>query len=146
MADPESYAVTFKRVLAQYLEDQGLGAYRSDGSVYLATERGIYTNGPTTPTATGSDNCIVLTWLKPDPDGRANMLYRVQVYSRIKGNTIAAENLAGAITKALDQKANIPAGEHVAWVELVSELLVTADTSGRCGTFQTFTFQGRRPQ
>ncbi|MDY7542601.1 MULTISPECIES: hypothetical protein [unclassified Cryobacterium] len=141
MADPDSYAIVFKRALAQHLADQGVAVY-STGS-YAATDRGIYTNGPTMPTTT--DNCLVLTWLQPIADGRSDMLYRVQVFSRIKGNTIAAENLAGAITAVLDYKANVPPGMQVAWCELFSELLVTADSSGRCGTFQTFHFTGRRP-
>lgn len=146
MADPDSYAIIFKRALAQHLEDHAAGKYRSDGTNYLSTERGIYTSGPALPTVTGSDNCIVLTWLAPIADGRANMLYRVQIFSRVKGNSIAAENLAALIAKALDQLQNIPAGQNVAWVELTSELAFTADASGRCATAQTFTFMGRRPQ
>ncbi|MDJ0323170.1 hypothetical protein QMG61_05255 [Cryobacterium sp. PH31-AA6] len=144
MADPDSLAIVFKRALAQHLEDAGCGVYRSDGTAYLATERGIYTNGPDLPTAAGTDNCLILTWLSPVPDGRANMLYRVQVLSRLKGSRIAADNWAALIAKALDQKQNTPPGHSIAWTELFSELAYTADTSGRASTAQTFTFLGRR--
>ena len=142
MADPDAYPIIFRRALAQYLADQGVGVYSA--GAYASTDRGIYTNRPAMPTTV--DNCIVLGWLTPVPDGRANMTYRVQIVSRVKGNTIAAENLAALITAALDQKQNIPAGHQVAWVELGPELAYSADTSGRCATSQTFTFLGRRPQ
>lgn len=143
--DPDSYAIKFRRALAQHLADKGLGTYRADGSSYLSTERGIYANGPSLPTATGSDNAIVLTWLPPVADGRADMLYRVQIQSRIKGTVIQAENLAAVIALALDHKQNIPPGFFVSWVALFSELPISPDSSGRPGTFQTFTFLGRRP-
>lgn len=141
MADPDAYPILFRRALAQYLADQGAGVYST--SNYASTDRGIYTNGPTMPTT--NDNCIVLSWLSPIADGRANMLYRVQVMSRIKGSSIAAENFAALISGALDQKANVPPGMHVAWCELFSSLALSADSSGRCATSQTFHMTGRRP-
>ncbi|MDJ0337470.1 hypothetical protein [Cryobacterium sp. PH31-O1] len=145
MADPTSYALLFRRALAQHLEDAGCAVYRDDGTDYLATERGIYTNGPDMPTAPGSDNALVITSLTPIPDGRANMLYRVQVMTRLKGSSIAAENWAALITSAIDQKQNIPPGHNIAWAELFSEVAFTADSSGRRATSQTFHFMGRRP-
>lgn len=144
-SDPDAYPIIFRRALAQYLEDSGVGVYNSDGANYAAGERGIYPKG-TIPTYAGSDNCIVENWLSPIPDGRANMLYRVQLFSRVKGDRTAAENFAALIEGALDQKQNIPAGHNVSWVELFSALALSADTSGRCGTYQTFHFSGRRPQ
>jgi hypothetical protein len=142
VADPDAYPIIFRRVLAQYLADQGAGVYST--SNYASTDRGIYTNGPTLPTTL--DNCIVLSWLSPIADGRAGMLYRVQVISRIKGSSIAAENFAALISGTLDQKQNVPPGMNVAWCELFSSLSLSADSSGRCATIQTFHMTGRRPQ
>ena len=141
-SDPDAYPIIFRRALAQFLADQGVGVYST--GAYASTDRGIYTNGPTMPTTL--DNCIVLSWLSPIADGRANMLYRVQVMSRIKGSSIAAENLAALIAAPLDQKANVPPGFNVSWCELFSSLALSADSSGRCATSQTFHFTGRRPQ
>lgn len=141
MADPDSYAILFKRALAQHLADSGAGVYKT--TAYAATDRGILTNGPTLPTTL--DNCIVLAWLTPIPDGRADMTYRVQVTSRVKGNSIAAENFAAVIASVMDQKQNVPPGLFVSWCSLFSELPFSADASGRCGTAQTFHFKGRRP-
>ena len=142
MADPDAYPIIFRRALAQYLADQGVALYST--SNYASTDRGIYTNGPTMPTT--NDNCVVLSWLSPIADGRANMLYRVQIMSRIKGSSIAAENFAELISAPLDQKQNVPPGMNVAWCELFSSLALSADSSGRCATSQTFHFSGRRPQ
>ena len=142
MAD--QFPILFKRALAQHLQTVGLGNFRSDNSPYLAGERGIYPMG-NLPTVTGSDNAIALGWLMPIPDGRANFTYRVQIYSRVEGTSTDAENLAYEIHTALDHRADIPFGFDVSWIEKFSELPVTADSSGRCATFQTFHFRGRRP-
>jgi hypothetical protein len=144
LPDPVSYEVTFRRTIAQFLHDAGVGIYRPVDP-YLAGERGVYTSGAAMPTAAGTDNAIMLRSLQSIASGRADMLYRVQIESRVKGTPIAAENLAAAINGALDQKQNVPPGMFVAWCSLFSQLPISADTSGRCGTFQTFNFMGRRP-
>lgn len=144
MADPTSPELLFKRALAQYLEDQGCGVYNHDGTNYAAGVRGIYTNGPTFPTVTGSDNCILLTSLKPISDGRGNLIYRVQVYTRVKGSNIAAGNAAALITKAIDHKENVPPGMNVSWAESFSRLEFEPDTSQRSAVAETFHFRGRR--
>jgi hypothetical protein len=141
VADPDAYPILFRRAVAQHLADQGAGVYSA--GAYASTDRGIYTNGPALPTTL--DNCIVLSWLSPIATGRAGMLYRLQVTSRIKGSVIAAENFAALIEAAMDQKQNVPPGLFVSWCELFSSLALSADSSGRCATIQTFHFTGRRP-
>ena len=141
MADPDAYPIIFRRALAQHLADQGVGVYST--SNYASTDRGIYTNGPEMPTT--NDNAIVLSWLQPIASGRANMLYRVQIMSRVKGSRIAAENFAALIEAAMDQKQNVPPGMNVAWCELFSSLTLSADSSGRCAVSATYHFTGRRP-
>jgi hypothetical protein len=142
--DPVAYEVTFRRELAQFLHDAGVGVYRPVDP-YTAGERGIYTAGAGMPTVVGSDNAIMLRSLSTIASGRADMLYRVQIESRVKGNPIAAENLAAALSDALDQKQNVPPGMYIAWCSLFSQLPISADASGRCGTFSTYHFMGRRP-
>ena len=140
MADPDAFPILFRRAVAQYLADHSVGVYTTSG--YAATDRGIYTNGPTMPT--NGDNAVVLGSLSPIAEGRSNMLYRLQVLSRVKGSMIAAENLAALITGALDQREGVPAGFHISRCVLFAEVAFTADSSGRCMTSQTFHFTGRR--
>lgn len=142
MADPDSQELLIKRALAQYLEDRGAGVYRSDGTSYTASERGVYTNGPTLPTT--GDNCIVLASRKPIADGRANLIFPIDVYGRVKGNNLAAGNLAGLIFTLLDQKSNVPPGMHISWCYEFSRLDISADSNGRCAFASTYYFRGRR--
>lgn len=146
MPDPDGYPILFLRNVAQYIEDQQIGTYKAaDEGNYTSAERGIYTNGPDLPTITGSDNCIVLSWLEPVADGRANMLWRVQCLSRVKGSRIAASNLAWRLRTAFDHKENVPPGMYMSWSEVFAELAYSTDSSGRCSTSQTLHFRGRRP-
>ncbi|WP_120338131.1 hypothetical protein [Cryobacterium soli] len=142
MDDPIAPGLILRRALAQYISDQGMGIYRPTAP-YTTGERGIYTKS-TMPILAGSDNAITLKSLTPIASGRADMLYRVQVQSRIKGDATAAENMAAGLTLILDQHQNVPPGLHIAWCSLFSEMEITADSSGRCGTFQVFHFMGRR--
>ncbi|WP_213816182.1 hypothetical protein [Glaciihabitans sp. dw_435] len=143
MADPIAPEVTLRRGLAQYLADHDVAVYRPVGA-YTAGERGIYTLGAGMPTVAGSDNALVLRSLQTVATDRADMLYRVQIESRIKGSPIDAENLAAFIASVMDQKQDVPPGLHIAWCSLFSQLAISADSSGRCGTFQTFHLMGRR--
>ncbi|ANP74538.1 hypothetical protein [Cryobacterium arcticum] len=142
MVDPISPNVTLRRALAQYIHDQGMGVYKPTAP-YVSGERGIYTTG-NMPTVAGSDNALVLRSLASVSTGRADMLYRVQIESRIKGSGIDAENLAAGLNLILDQQQNTPPGLHIAWCSLYSYLPLSADSSGRNGGFQTFSFMGRR--
>lgn len=142
MPDPDSPELILKRALAQYLETAGAGAYRpAVGDNYLSTERGIYTGGPTLPTA---DNCIVLTSLQPIAQGRADMVWRIQAYTRVKGSNVAAGNAAAFVSSLIDQKENVPPGLHVAWAWSFSRLEFGPDSNGRSAVAETFYFRGRR--
>jgi hypothetical protein len=141
-SDPIAPEVTLRRTLAQYIHDQGMGVYKP-AAPYVDTERGIYVTG-NMPTVPGADNALVLRSLQSIADGRANKLYRVQIESRVKGNAIDAENLAGGLELILDQQEGVPPGLHISRCFLFSKLPISADSSGRPGTFQTFHFMGRR--
>ncbi|TFC59408.1 MULTISPECIES: hypothetical protein [unclassified Cryobacterium] len=140
--DPIAPEVTLRRTLAQYIHDQDMGVYKPSAP-YVAGERGIYTTGDM-PVAAGSDNALVLRSLQSIADGRANMLYRVQIEYRIKGNGIAAENLGAGLDLILDQQEGVPPGLHISRCELFSFLPISADASGRTGGFKTYHFTGRR--
>ncbi|SFN66147.1 hypothetical protein [Mycetocola miduiensis] len=142
MADPVSQEVELKRALAQYLHDQQVGVYKAGTIPYTATERGIFTNGPDLPTTL--DNCIVLTSRRPIPEGRSNLVFPIDILSRVKGNRIAAGNLAGFIFDALDHKEGVPPGMHISWAWEFSRLDYSADSNGRTASIQTFYFRGRR--
>lgn len=143
---PDSYPVLFERALAQHLDDLELGLYKPSGSYTVAEAtlaRPAITSGPDLPTTL--DNVIVLTSLDPIRDGRANLTHRIQILSRLKGTKVQARNLAWELTTALDHQQNIPAGFHVSWVSLFSELPFSKDSNDRYATAQTFYFRGRRP-
>lgn len=141
MVDPDSPELILKRALAQFLHDNGAGVYKAAGS-YVATERGIFTNGPTLPTTL--DNCIVLATRKPIADGRANLIFPVDVYGRVKGNNLAANNLAGLLFGLLDHKSNVPPGLDISWCHEFSRLDISADSSGRSAFSSTYYLRGRR--
>lgn len=142
MADPDSPELLLKRALAQYFEDNGAGVYRpAVGDNYLPTERGIFTSGPILPTL---DNCIVLTSFQPIAEGRADMIWRIQALTRVKGSIVAAGNAAALVSSLIDQKENVPPGLHISWAWSFSRLDITADSNGRAAVAETFYFRGRR--
>lgn len=142
----DSYPVLFDRALAQSLDDLNLGLYKSSG-VYTVAESTlqlppilISNDMPTT-----LDNCIVLNQQEPIIEGRADLVQRVQIISRLKGTLTQSRNLSWAIFTALDHKEQIPAGFNISWVWRFSELRTTKDTNGRYTVYQNFYFRGRRP-
>ena len=144
---PDTYLVEFDRALAQTLDDLALGLYKPTG-IYTAAEStialpAILTGGPDLPTTL--DNCIVLNQQDPIFEGRANMVHRVQIISRLKGTQVQARNLSWGLFTALDHKERIPADFNISWVWLFSELRATKDSNARYTTYQNFYFRGRRP-
>lgn len=141
MADEISPELELKRALAQFLHDNGHGVYKPVGA-YTATERGIYTNGPTLPTT--GDNAIVLTTFQPVSDGRSNLLFRVQIFLRLKGSNITVGNAAAGIRADLDHKEGVPPGLNISWCESVSRLDFEPDSNQRAAVAENYTFRGRR--
>lgn len=143
----DAYPVLFDRALAQALDDLEVGLYKPTGTYTTADATlalpAILVTGPDLPTTL--DNCIVLNQLDPIVEGRADLVHRVQVISRLKGTQVQARNLAWELFTALDHKEQIPPGFNISWVWLFSELRATKDSSARYTTYQTFYFRGRRP-
>ena len=142
----DSYLVRFDRALAQSLDDSALGLYKTTGA-YTAAESTVALPviliGSELPTTL--DNCIVLNQQEPISEGRADLVHRVQIISRLKGTAIQSRNLAWALFEALDHKERIPAGFDVSWVWRFSELHLSKDSNDRYIVYQNFFFRGRRP-
>jgi len=142
MADPTSRGLLLRRAIAADLAAAGIGVYRPDGPNYVNPERGIRTDGPNLPTT--FDNCIVLTSLPTISDGRADIIDRVQIYGRVKGNSIAAENLEHAIWDRYDQKPYLFPAFGNSWTWRFSMLQFEPDTQGRSAFAATYYFRNRR--
>lgn len=141
MVDPTSPLLLLRRALATDMNANAIGVYKTTGS-YLATERGIFTNGPTLPTTL--DNCIVLTSLPSIPEDRANLIHRIQIFGRVDGNNIAAENLEQLIFARYDHSHGIPTGFNISWMSRFSTLQFEPDSSGRASFAATYYLRGRR--
>lgn len=136
MADaPE---IVLNRALAQLLHDNDLAVYAKTGAI---PEKGIRTDGvmPTTLT-----EFTVITPLRPIPDGRADILYRSQIYTSRVGSPLTIRNWAAALRAVLDQKAYTPNVLGISWAWEFSGLDFDRDTQGRVATASTYHFRGRR--
>lgn len=144
---PDSYPVLLEKALAQTIADAGLGVYKPTGT-YTKAETpvatpGITTNGPDLPTA--FDNCIVLTMLEPASEGRANMVWRVQILGRLMGTKTQAKDLLWNLRVLFDNRGDILNDFHVSWSWVFSSITFTADASQRHSFALTVYLRGRRP-
>ncbi|MBG9885531.1 hypothetical protein ABE10_02795 [Bacillus toyonensis] len=136
MADtPE---LILNRALAQLLHDHGLADYKPTGTVQ---ERGIRLDGimPTTV-----NEFTLLSPLRPIPDGRADMTYRTQIYTRRKGSILTVRNWDAELRAVLDQKEYTPNVLGISWSWAFSALDFEPDTQGRSAVACTYHFRGRR--
>ncbi|GGD33091.1 hypothetical protein GCM10010915_11840 [Microbacterium faecale] len=136
MADaPE---VVLNRALAQLLHDHDLAVYKTTGAI---PERGIRLDGvmPTT-----IDEFTLLTPLRPVADGRANMTYRTQVYTRRLGSPLVARTWAADLRSILDQTEYTPRALGISWTWEFSSMDFDPDSQGRSAVACTYHFSGRR--
>lgn len=126
------------RALAQFLHDNGLAVYNPTGAI---AERGIRIDGimPTTV-----DEFTLLTPLRPIPDGRADIIYRTQIYTRRKGSILLVRDWMADLRRVLDQKEYTPNLLGIAFATEFSGLDFTPDSSGRSAAAATYHFLGRR--
>lgn len=136
---PDAPEIVLNRALAQLLHDAGLAVYKPTGAI---VERGIRLDGimPTTV-----DEFTLLTPLRPVPDGRADMVYRSQVYTRRKGSVLVARNWAADLRAVLDQKEYTPPTLGISWAWEFSGDDYEPDSQGRAAAVATYYFRGRRP-
>lgn len=137
MADaPE---IILNRAIAQLLHDNDLAVYKPTGTI---PERGIRTDG-VMPTSV--NEFTLLTALRPVPDGRADMTYRTQIYTRRFGGLNVPRQWAADLRAVLDQKEYTPAVLGISWAWEFSALDFDPDTQGRSAVAATYYFRGRRP-
>jgi len=136
MADaPE---IILNRALAQLLHDADLAAYKKTGTI---PERGIRLDGvmPTTV-----DEFTLLTPLRPVPDGRADMTYRTQIFTRRLGSPLVARTWAADLRALLDQQEYTPTVLGISWSWEFSAMDFDPDAQGRAAVACTYHFRGRR--
>lgn len=137
MADaPE---IVLNRALALLLHERSLAVYKPEGAI---PERGIRLDGvmPTTV-----DEFTLLTPLRPIPEGRADMVYRTQVFTRRKGSVLLARAWAAGLRAVLDQTEYTPAVLGISWAWEFSGDDFEPDSQGRSAVAATYYFRGRRP-
>lgn len=127
--------------LADALVAAELAVYRPDGPAYTSLERGIIVDG-VMPDAHA--NLTLITPLNASADGRANMLYRAQLLTRLDGTMGDLRTLAHSIETLFDHQENTPAVLGISWAEMYSTLFFDPDTQGRVMVAQNFWFRGRR--
>lgn len=135
MADP---SLVLSEALAQLLHDNGLAVYEPTGAL---PERGIRLNG-VMPTPV--DEFTMITPQMPLADGRADMTYRVQFYTRREGSPLAAMQWANELRAVLDQKAYTPQVLGISWAWEFSATTFDRDTQDRSAVAATYMFRGRR--
>lgn len=133
---------TLAEALAASLVAAELGVYRPTGPAYTSTEHGIIVDSVMPDSHA---NLTVITPLTPTADGRANMLYRAQILTRLKGTTGDLRTLAHSIETLFDYQEYTPAVLGISWCEVYSTLFFDPDTQGRVMVAQNFWFRGRRP-
>lgn len=135
---PDAPEIILNRALAQLLHTASLAVYTPTGPI---PDRGIRLDGvmPTIPQFT------LLTPLRPIPDGRADMLYRTQVYTRRIGSPNVTRQWAADLRALLDQQEHTPLVLGISWAWEESALDFDPDSQGRSAVACTYYFRGRRP-
>jgi hypothetical protein len=134
---PDAPEILLNRAIAQLLHDAELAVYSLTG----VPARGIRLDG-VMPTI---DEFTLLTALRPVPEGRANLVYRTQIYTRRKGSPNVARQWAADLRALLDQKAYTPQVLGISWAWEESALDFDPDTQARSAVAATYYFRGRRP-
>ncbi len=131
-------ALILNEALAELLHDNGLAVYKPTGAL---PERGIKLDGvmPTT-----INDFTLLSPQTPLADGRADMTYRVQIFTRRKGSPLQVMEWANDLRAVLDQKAYTPQVLGISWAWEFSATTFDPDTQGRSAVAATYMFRGRR--
>ena len=136
---PDAPELVLNRAIAVLLQSEGLAVYQPTGAI---PERGIRLDG-IMPTSV--NEFTLITPLRPIPDGRADMTYRAQIYTRRVGSLLTARGWAAALRNALDQQEYTPPVLGISWAYEFSSLDFEPDTQGRAAVACTYHFRGRRP-
>lgn len=137
----EAPEIQLNRAIAQLLHDNGLAVLQPDSTQALA-ERGIRLSGAMPTTV---NEFTLLTPLRPSPDGRANLIYRTQIYTRRIGAVTVARQWAADLREVLDQTEYTPPVLGISWAWEFSAVDFEPDTQKRSAVACTYYFRGRRP-
>lgn len=127
------------RQLVGMLAAANLGIARPTGT-YLPSEHGLLIDQEMPATL---PNCTTVIPLRPIREGRANVLYRAQIATRMQGALSVVRDRAALITGLLDHKEYTPPILGISWAEEYSRAEFEPDTNGRALITQNFQFRGR---
>jgi len=129
--------MVLNRALAQLLHDHDLAVY----DLADVVERGIRLDGrmPTTV-----KQFTLLTPLRPISEGRADVTYRTQVFTRRKGTIATVRTWSAGLRAVLDQKAYTPQVLGISWATEFSATDFGPNSDGYSDTVATYAFRGRR--
>ena len=130
--------IILNRAIAQLLDDAELAVYATSGAIPV---RGIRLDG-VMPVI---DEFTLLTPLRPVPEGRANLIYRTQIYTRRKASPLVTRQWAADLRALLDHAEYTPQVLGISWAWEESALDFEPDTQGRSAVAATYFFRGRRP-
>jgi len=129
-----------RRSLATLLHSWSLAVYAPTGAL---PENGIKLDKPMPTTVNGF---TLLTSPPTSSDGGpADVIYRVQFYTRRTGGLIVVEKWAADLRALLDQKEYLPQVLGISWAWEYSRQYFDADTQGRSAVACNYAFRGRRP-
>lgn len=135
-----------RRTLATLLHDWDLAHYAPTGDL---AENGVKLDKPM-PTLVNGFTLLTSPPTTAD-GGRADVLYRVQFYTR-RPNTenqldspSLVETWAADLHARLDQKEYLPQVLGISWAWETSRLYFDPDSQGRAAVACTYAFRGRRP-
>lgn len=126
------------RTIAQLLAGWDLALYDPDAPL---VERSTRTDGEVPTTI---QECTVITALPTVFDGRADALYRVQVFTRRTGNLPVVQEWAHALHTRLHNTEYTPNILGIAFASETSRLYFDPDTQKRSAVAVTYAFRGRR--
>lgn len=137
---PDAPERVLRRTLATVLHTAGLAVYAPTGTI---PEKGIRLDGVL---PTSINECTVLSSPPTVADGGpANVLYRVQFFTRRTGSLTPVEEWANDLKLLLDQTEYTPPILGISWAWETSRTYFEQDTQARSAVACSYAFRGRRP-
>lgn len=134
----DSPALILNDALARIMHEHGLAEYTPDAAV---PERGIRIDGIM---PTSIDEFTLITPLTQLPEGRSDVVYRAQIFTRRFGSSLDVLGWAAELRAVLDQKPYLPQVLGISWAWEFNSITFDPDTQGRSAVACTYMFRGRR--
>lgn len=135
---PKSPEIRLCEAIAAILHTNQLGTYKP-ALPYTPAEHGILIDRswPTT-----LNNCTIITPYEPVLDGRSNVIYRVQLLTRLRDQSV--RDWAFSTAGLFHHTEYTPNILGISWCEEYSRAYFDADTQQRTTVSQNFSFRGRQ--